>query len=138
MKLQFLTILLFASFSAHADVSPFERLTINDKDEFTAVRIILLDQMLTINNLRITTQNKTIWKDEELRIQALKCDVQELEEITLRLYEKNKQLITKEEYTEKVEQYKNKIKSHIPNCQEIKQQDSKVNWKTVAEFPASQ
>ncbi|MGQ2387659.1 hypothetical protein [Acinetobacter ursingii] len=94
--------------------------------------------MLTINNLRITTQNKIIWKDEELRIQALKCDVQELEEITLRLYEKNKQLITKEEYTEKVEQYKNIIKSHIPNCQEIKQQESKVNWKTVAEFPASQ
>ncbi|WP_151834208.1 hypothetical protein, partial [Acinetobacter ursingii] len=82
--------------------------------------------MLTINNLRITTQNKIIWKDEELRIQALKCDVQELEEITLRLYEKNKQLITKEEYTEKVEQYKNIIKSHIPNCQEIKQQESKV------------
>lgn len=135
MKLKLFTFLLVASFSINAEESPYEHLLIRDQTDLIKMKFIILKQQLTLNSLRNATKDTTKWKDKELRMKSLDCDIQNLDEITFRIIKKNKILLTEQEYEQELKKHEEWLKKdYIPNCDYIKSEDSKVNWKTVATF----
>lgn len=89
MKLKLFTFLLLAvSFSIHAEESPYEHLLIRDQTDLIKMKSIILQQQLSLHNLRNATKDTTKWKDKELRMKSLDCDIQNLAEITLRIIKK--------------------------------------------------
>lgn len=135
MKLKLFTFLLAVSFSIHAEESPYEQLLIRDQTDLTMMSYIILKQRLTLHNLRNATKDTTKWKDKELRMKSLDCDIQNLAEITLRIIKKNKILFTEQEYEKRLNQEKAWLeKDYISNCDYIKSEDSRVNWKIKATF----
>lgn len=102
MKLKLFTFLLAVSFSIHAEESHYEKLSIKNEYDLLNVIIILTDHTILTNNLINTTQKTEFWNNKELRIKALECDVQELNRIKLRLYEKHKTFLTEQEYLKKL------------------------------------
>lgn len=52
------------------------------------MKTIILQQHISLHNLRNATKDTTKWKDKELRMKALSCDIQDLNEVTLRIIKK--------------------------------------------------
>lgn len=136
MKLKLFTFLLLAvSFSIHAEESPYEHILIRDQTDLIKMKSIILQQQLSLHNLRNATKDTTKWKDKELRMKSLDCEIQNLAEITLRIIKKNKILFTKQEYEKELNKHEEWLKKdYIPNCEYIESEDSRVNWKTKATF----
>lgn len=135
MKLTKLTLILFtslASLAVNAEESAYEYLLIRDQTDFVKMRRIIVDQSLALHNLRNVTQESTKWTDKDLRVKSLDCDIQNLEEIELRILKKNRNLFTEQQYKKQLINAESFLKNgYIPNCDYIKKEDSKVNWKVV-------
>lgn len=77
------------------------------------MKTIILQQHISLHNLRNATKDTTKWKDKELRMKALSCDIQDLNEVTLRIIKKNKILYTQKEYEKELNKHEAWLKKTI-------------------------
>ena len=134
MKLQFLIVLLLAPCLANADAFDKYNISVNDPVSFLKIVNLVMYKRLDLLNDKNEIKNPTPWQNKEIRYKAIECEIQELNQGLLKLFEENKELVSDRIYKEQT-LFLQQHMTHIDNCEHIKSEDSRINWKTVEVIP---